>query len=93
MENVAERVFHRKKKMVGEFDDEEIRRNDHRNKLAILKDDLKSGNARMAITGEDMEDWFLKLQIRTQQNQVAQVTPVATSKLAATNKVATAAVR
>jgi hypothetical protein len=93
MENVADRVFHRKKKMVGVFDDEETRRNDYRNKLAILKGDLESGGERMAISGEDMEDWFQKIQIRTRQHQVCQVTPGVTTKLAATNNVAAAAVR
>ena len=91
MENVADRIFHRKKKMVGEFDDEETRRYDYRNKLAILKGDLESGGERMAITGEEMEDWFKNLQIRTQQHPVR--TPVVTTKLSATNNVATAAVR
>lgn len=91
MENVADRVFHRKKKMVGEFDDEETRQNDYRNKLAILKGDLESGCERKAITGEEMEDWFKNLQIRTQQHPVR--TPVVTTKLSATNNVATAAVR
>jgi hypothetical protein len=85
------RIFHRKKKMVGEFDDEETRRYDYRNKLAILKGDLESGGERMAITGEEMEDWFKNLQIRTQQHPVR--TPVVTTKLSATNNVATAAVR
>ncbi|EFX72326.1 hypothetical protein DAPPUDRAFT_308291 [Daphnia pulex] len=93
MENVADRVFHRKKKMVGEFDDDETRRNDYRNKLAILKGDLESGSERMAITGEEMEDWFQNLQIRTQQPKDKKVKPAAPPKLAATNNVATAAVR
>ncbi len=94
MENVADRVFHRKKKMVGEVDDDETRRNDYRNKLAILKGDLESGSERMAITGEEMEDWFQKLQIRTQQPKDNKVKPTAApTKLAATNNVATAAVR
>jgi hypothetical protein len=93
MENVADRVFHRKKKMVGEFDDDETRRNDYRNKLAILKGDLESGSQRMAITGEEMEDWFQNLQIRTQQPKDKNEKPAAPTKLAATNNVATAAVR
>jgi hypothetical protein len=86
------RIFHRKKKMVGEFDDEETRRYDYRNKLAILKGDLESGGERMAITGEEMEDWFKNLQIRTQQHHPVR-TPVVTTRLSATNNVATAAVR
>ncbi|XP_057374525.1 uncharacterized protein LOC130695396 [Daphnia carinata] len=92
LENAADRVFHRKKKMVGELDDEEVdgdRQNDNRNQLAVLPSDFDDD---FECTGEEMEDWLRKLHIRT-QHLVGKVTLTGMSRLAATNHVATALTR
>ncbi|KAK4023713.1 hypothetical protein OUZ56_009112 [Daphnia magna] len=94
LENAADRVFHRKKKVAGEFDDEQVdgdghKQIDNRNQLAVLPSDFDD-NAE--FTGEEMEDWLKKLHIRT-QHLVGKVTVTGMSRLAATNNVATALTR
>ncbi|KAI9556334.1 hypothetical protein GHT06_018908 [Daphnia sinensis] len=94
LENVADRVFHRKKKVVGEFDEDEVdddghKQNDNRNQLAVLPSDFDDD---AELTGEEMEDWLKKLHIRT-QHLVGKVTVTGMSRLAATNHVATALTR
>lgn len=90
---MADRVYHRKKKVIGEFDDEAVddeghKQNDNRSQLAVLPGDLDDEEA----AGEEMEDWLKKLHIRT-QHLVGKVTVNGMSRLAATNNVATALTR
>ncbi len=91
MENVADRVFHRRKKGgVDDFEEEMAEggpASELCNQLAVLQDDTDED-----IQKEDMDDWLRKLHIRT-QHIIGKVTPAAMIRLAATNHVATAAIR
>ena len=90
MENVADRVFHRRKKGgVDEFEEEMAEggpASEFRNQLAVLQDETDEDKE------EDMDDWLKKLHIRT-QHIIGKVTPAAMIRWAATNHVATAAIR
>ena len=102
MDDVAEKVLHRKKKsksalgidVFAETDEtEEVRlsESEYRSQLAILEDESE-GEADVEPSKDNMEDLLRTLHLRT-QHLIGRVTPAGMNRLAATQSVATAAVR
>lgn len=100
MDDVADKVLHRKKKSksalgidvfaeTDETDEVKISESEYRSQLSVLQDD---SNLQPEHPNEDMEDLLRTLHLRT-QHLIGKVTPAGMNRLAATNHVATAAVR
>lgn len=103
MDEVADKVLHRKKKSksalgidvfaeTDETDESKLSESQYRSQLAILEDESEGESQVEEPVKDDMEDLLRTLHLRT-QHLIGKVTPAGMNRLAATQNVATAAVR